>query len=150
MEKKVNVTKATSEKEEKAAVQATLPLTEEKSTKETASKTKTEKETPVKEEPAKEAKTTEKKETAKKTTRKTTTKKKTTKSENTGDSEEVHVQFGGQEVLLKDVLERAKHAYIAEGHRASGIKSIRLYLKPEEGMAYYVINDKASGGITLF
>lgn len=150
MEKKENVTKATTEKEEKAAVQATLPLTEEKSTKETASKTKAEKETPVKEAPAKETKTTEKKETAKKTAKKTTTKKKTTKTEQPDDVQEVYIQYAGQESMVKDLLERAKQAYVAEGHRASAIKSIRLYLKPEEGMAYYLINDKASGGITLF
>lgn len=63
--------------------------------------------------------------------------------------EEVYVQFGSMEVVTKDVLERAKQAYVAEGHRESSIKSIRLYIKPEEHMAYYVINDKVAGGVTL-
>ena len=31
----------------------------------------------------------------------------------------------------------------------SSIKTIRLYVKPEEQKAYYVINDKATGSIEL-
>ncbi len=63
--------------------------------------------------------------------------------------EEVYVQFGSQEFLTKEVLERAKQAYIAEGHKESSIKSIRLYIKPEENMAYYVINEKIAGGVPV-
>lgn len=63
--------------------------------------------------------------------------------------EEVYVQFAGEELLTKEVLERAKQAYVAEGHRESSIKSIRLYIKPEEHMAYYVINEKIAGGVPV-
>ena len=63
--------------------------------------------------------------------------------------EEVYIQFQELEITTKDVLERAKKAYVAEGHRESSIKSIRLYIKPEESMAYYVINDKFAGGVAL-
>ena len=61
----------------------------------------------------------------------------------------VYVQYAGNEVLAKDVLERAREAYIAEGHSASGIKSIQVYIKPEENAAFYVINNNA-GRIDLF
>lgn len=40
-------------------------------------------------------------------------------------------------------------AYVAEGHRASAIKKLTIYLKPEERKAYYVINEKATGDIDL-
>lgn len=63
--------------------------------------------------------------------------------------EEVYVQFHDMEITTKDVLDKAKQAYVAEGHRESSIKSIRLYIKPEERMAYYVINDKFAGGVAL-
>lgn len=109
-----------------------------------------------------EKKETEKKETEKKETEKKTTAKKTTAKKTTGKKagrkpavksaekvEEIYVQFAGQELLTKEVLERAKQAYVAEGHRESSIKSIRLYIKPEEHMAYYVINEKIAGGVPV-
>ena len=50
---------------------------------------------------------------------------------------------------VEEVMEKAKAAYVAEGHRAASIKTLRLYIKPEERKAYYVINDKAAGCIEL-
>ena len=63
--------------------------------------------------------------------------------------DEVFVQFAGEEYSVEDVMEKAKAAYVAEGHRAAAIKTVRLYIKPEERKAYYVINDKAAGSIDL-
>jgi len=63
--------------------------------------------------------------------------------------DEVFVQFAGEEYAVGEVMEKAKAAYVAEGHRVSAIKSIRLYIKPEERKAYYVINEKAAGSIDL-
>ena len=63
--------------------------------------------------------------------------------------DEVFVQFAGEEYSVDEVMEKAKAAYVAEGHRATAIKSVRLYIKPEERKAYYVINDKAAGSIDL-
>ena len=65
-------------------------------------------------------------------------------------SEEVFVQFGNSEVLTKDIVEKVKAAYVAEGHTADSVKKIRVYIKPEEGMAYYVVNDDYASGISLF
>lgn len=104
-----------------------------------------------------EKKETEKKETEKKTTAKKTAAKKTTAKKAGRKSaakpaekvEEIYIQFSGQELLTKEVLQRAKQAYVAEGHRESSIKSIRLYIKPEEHMAYYVINEKIAGGVPV-
>lgn len=63
--------------------------------------------------------------------------------------DEVFVQFAGEEYAVEEVMEKAKASYVAEGHRVSAIKSIRLYIKPEERKAYYVINEKAAGSIEL-
>ena len=98
------------------------------------------------EEPKKE--TAKKAAPAKKTTKKATAKKAEPKKE-VEKVEEVYLQFHGQEIFTRDILERAKQAYVAEGHRESSIKSVRLYIKPEENMAYYVINDKIAGGVSL-
>ena len=63
---------------------------------------------------------------------------------------EVFIQFQGQEAVVADVIEKAKKQFEAEGHRASSIKSIQVYLKPEEYAAYYVINQKHAGRVDLF
>ncbi|MEY8390935.1 hypothetical protein D3Z36_04260 [Lachnospiraceae bacterium] len=107
--------------------------------------------TTVKEvEPEKEVKTEEiKKEAAKKAPSKKTAKKPAAKKKETEKVEEIYVQYQALEITTKDIMEKAKQDYIAEGHRESSIKSVRLYIKPEEGMAYYVINDKFAGGVSL-
>ena len=85
------------------------------------------------------------KETAKKATTKTT--KKAVKEEL---KPEVFIQYQGREAVVADAIEKAKEAYVAEGHRVSSIKSLQVYLKPEEYAAYYVINQKFAGRVDLF
>jgi len=89
----------------------------------------------------------EKKATKKPAAKKASTAKTETKTAPKKD--EVFVQFAGEEFVVEEVMEKAKAAYVAEGHRISAIKSVRLYIKPEERKAYYVINDKAAGSIDL-
>lgn len=72
--------------------------------------------------------------------------KKEEKQENV---EHIYVQYAGREIETEDVMEKARQMYIAEGHRASSIKSLRIYIKPEEMKAYYVINDNCAGSIEL-
>lgn len=49
------------------------------------------------------------------------------------------------------VVDKVKAAFVASGHRVSSIKSLQIYIKPEENKAYYVINDnKYSGEVDLF
>lgn len=62
---------------------------------------------------------------------------------------QVFVQYEGFEWNTAEVLEKVQSAYVAEGHRASSIKSLSLYFKPEEHKAYYVINDSVAGCIEL-
>ena len=63
--------------------------------------------------------------------------------------EEIIIQYGAMEWKGAELMERAKAAYVAEGHRAAGIKSVSLYVKPEEKKAYYVVNEKTTGSIDL-
>lgn len=64
-------------------------------------------------------------------------------------AEAVYVQFGGQEWNVTELKAQAAAAFVAEGHRQSSIKTLDLYVKPEEGKAFYVINEKNSGSIDL-
>lgn len=63
--------------------------------------------------------------------------------------EEVCLQCGGSQWDISDCKERAVAAFVAQGHRASTVKKLTLYLKPEEGKAYYVVNDKETGSFDL-
>ena len=109
---------------------------------------------PAKAEPAKaekkveEKKPVEKKPAAKKpAAKKATAKKPAAKA---AAPVEVFVQFNGQETVVDAVVAKAKAAYEADGHRASSIKELQVYLKPEESAAYYVINKKYAGRVDLF
>ena len=53
---------------------------------------------------------------------------------------EVYVQWMGQEVNTAELVEKARADYKANNKGA--IRSCKLYIKPEDGMAYYVINKK--------
>ena len=81
-------------------------------------------------------------ETAKKRKPRTKTAKKAAKEEL---KPEVYIQYQGREGVVEDAIKK-----VTEGHRASTIKSLQLYLKPEENAAYYVINQKIAGRVDLF
>lgn len=59
---------------------------------------------------------------------------------------EVYVQWGGLEWNCADVLERAKADFRANNR--GGVHTCRIYIKPEDGVAYYVISGK-EGKISL-
>lgn len=61
----------------------------------------------------------------------------------------VYVQFAGKEILTADLAAQVTEKWVALGHRASSIKELNLYVKPEDNAAYYVINGKESGKIEL-
>lgn len=63
---------------------------------------------------------------------------------------EVFIQFQGREAVVAEVIEKAKAEFVSAGHRVSTIKSLQVYLKPEENGAYYVINQKFAGKVDLF
>ena len=63
---------------------------------------------------------------------------------------ESYVQYGPGESSVATVVEKIKAEYVEQGHRASSIKSLKVYLKPEERSAYYVLNDKIQGRVDLF
>ena len=108
------------------------------------------------EEPAK--KTTVKKTTAKKTT---TTAKKTTKTaaktttrktaaKKTEPVTEVYVQYWGKEIHTSEVADRIKKIWTDDmGKKTSDLKDLKIYIKPEDNGAHYVINGDITGFIGL-
>ena len=75
-------------------------------------------------------------------------KKKTAKKE--GLSPEVIIQYAGNAAQVEEIVEKVKKLYVADGHYLASLKSLQVYLKPEENAAYYVINKKQRGKIDLF
>lgn len=59
--------------------------------------------------------------------------------------QEIFIQYAGYQFQVEEIVERVKQAYVSEGHRTSSIHSLQVYIKPEEGLAYYVINGKSEG-----
>ena len=55
----------------------------------------------------------------------------------------VYIEFAGKQIVAKDVLDKAVKAY-AEAHKGAEIKTIEVYVKPEENVAYYVVNGEGS------
>ena len=112
-----------------------------------------EKTTAVKsEEPAK--KTAAKKTTTRKTTaaKKTTTKTaaKTTAAKKAEPVTEVYVQYWGKEIHTSEVADRIRKIWTDDmGKKASDLKDLKIYIKPEDNGAHYVINGDVTGFIGL-
>lgn len=64
-------------------------------------------------------------------------------------TEKTYVQYVGAEWDMDELKEQVRAAYIAEGHYAASIHDLRLYVKPEDGKAYFTINRKFSGSVDL-
>lgn len=55
----------------------------------------------------------------------------------------VVIEFAGRQIMAKEVLDKAVKAYSA-AHKGAEIKTIEVYVKPEENVAYYVVNGEGS------
>ena len=132
----------------------------------TTAKTAIEKEAPAKTaaEPAKADAATAKKNTEKTTARKTAAKKTAEKSasakkpavkrtaakKTASVNAEVYVQFWGKEVYAKDIVESVKKIWTDEmGKKESELKDLKVYNKPEDTGAHYVINGDITGFLGL-
>ena len=62
---------------------------------------------------------------------------------------QVYFEFGGKQFDPAVVAENVKKAYVSAGHKASSIKSLKVYIKAEDNAAYFVINNKETGKIVL-
>ena len=84
----------------------------------------------------------EKKAPAKKAPAKKTTAKKDIKVK-------AVVEYYGKQVEEKDMIAAVKKAWTKSGRQVADIKTIDLYIKPEEGAVYYVINGIDTGVVAF-
>ena len=64
-----------------------------------------------------------------------------------GKPQTIYVQFQESEVDIDDLIEKARLAFRGDKKRAPKITDLKLYIKPEERAAYYVINEKFDGKV---
>ena len=109
--------------------------------------------TTAKAEPAKTpaAKTTTEKtvteKAAKTVAKKTTPKKSASKKEIKLNAV---VEYYGQQMDEKTIIANVKKAWTKSGRKVGEIKTMDLYIKPEESAVYYVINGIDTGAVALF
>ena len=86
-----------------------------------------------------------KKETAAVAETKETVKKATVKK-----TREVYLQWYGKEVTVSSITARIEEMWKKEMKRKlSELVDLKVYVKPEEGKAHYVINGEITGSIDL-
>ena len=59
------------------------------------------------------------------------------------------VEYYGKQVEEKEIIASVKKAWTKSGRKVGEIKSIDLYIKPEEGAVYYVINGVDTGAVAF-
>lgn len=62
---------------------------------------------------------------------------------------EIVLQYGEKEVNTKEIVAAVKKEWTKAKHKVSEIKSMELYLKPEDYAVYYVINGDTTGKIWM-
>ena len=108
---------------------------------------------------APEKKTPEKKTSTRTAAKKTTTKKeaapkKETTVKKTASKKEIKVnaivEHYGRQISEQDIIANVKRAWTNSGKNEKDIKSIELYIKPEENAVYYVVNGTETGAVGLY
>lgn len=83
---------------------------------------------------------------AKKAAKKTTARKTSVKKD---IKVKAVVEYYGKQVEEKDMIASVKKAWTKSGRKIGEIKTIDLYIKPEEGAVYYVINGIDTGAVAF-
>ena len=102
----------------------------------------------------------EKKPAAKKTTTKKATEKKAPAKKEVAEKkaapaakkvkEVIHVQFAGKSYTTEDLVQSAKDVWKYDlNQKPADFKTVELYVKPEENLAYYVINGDVTGSFFI-
>ena len=76
--------------------------------------------------------------------------KETTKKATVKKTKEVYLQWYGKEVTVSSITARIEEMWKKQMKRKiSELVDLKVYVKPEEGKAHYVINGEITGSIDL-
>ena len=59
----------------------------------------------------------------------------------------IFVEYYGKQLEDKAIVATVKKVWMDAGHKVGDIKTMDLYIKPEEAAVYYVINQTETGKI---
>lgn len=59
------------------------------------------------------------------------------------------IQSCGLEISESEMIAKVKEKWVSEGNLVKSIKSLVMYVKPEERKVYYIINDEINGDIDI-
>lgn len=63
---------------------------------------------------------------------------------------EIFLQFAGKEYTEKEIFQKVKEIWTKVlKNKVGDMKDVRIYLKPEESAAYYVVNGDTTGKVEL-
>ncbi len=86
----------------------------------------------------------------KKTAEKPAAKKTVTKKATASVKTKIELQYAEKNISYDDIVKNAKEFWTSElGNKAEDLKSLDLYVKPEENRVYYVANGKETGSFEL-
>lgn len=60
-----------------------------------------------------------------------------------------YIEYYGKQIDEASLVKAAKEIWTKGGKKVSELKSLNLYVKPEENMAYYVFNDDETGSFSI-
>lgn len=60
-----------------------------------------------------------------------------------------YLEFYGKQLDQADLVKTAKSIWTKSGKKASELNSLKLYVKPEENMVYYVFNEDETGSFSI-
>lgn len=146
------VEKTVSAAQDKKTVKTAAAKTAEKTVEKTAAKEVKAEMTEKAAKPVKEVKTVKAEKPVQAKTEKAAAEKPAAKApaKKAAVKETVYLQYLGKEIDKEDLMKQVKEIWTKEHKRkVSDMKSVALYLKPEENAAYYVVNDEVSGKIDL-
>lgn len=139
------VAKVEEKKVEVAPVKEEAPAKKEVAKKAPAKKVAAEKKAPAKKEAVKKEAPV-KKEAAKKAP----VEKKAPAKKAAAKKEAIYVQFAGKSYSNEELLKIAKDVWVYDmGQKAADMKSVEIYVKPEESMAYFVVNGTENGSFMI-
>ncbi|HIR84695.1 MAG TPA: hypothetical protein IAA56_05085 [Candidatus Galloscillospira excrementavium] len=61
----------------------------------------------------------------------------------------IFVEYQGRQVRLDDLVTAVKHHWGASGQKSADLKSLELYVKPEDSAVYYVANGSVEGKVSF-
>ena len=92
----------------------------------------------------------EKKTETKKTPGRKPALRKPAASKKTAVKETIYLQYLGKEINKDDIVKQVKEVWTKQmKNKVGDLKSVDLYLKPEENAVYYVINGDVTGSLNI-